>query len=356
MVPSGIPCPARDDPRSGCYNKTLLAACTPGPELDAHIIHDATSGWSANAVMVDEVLCVRSRAEIRDVCAAYQALYGEDMLASLKGATTGGLKKTYTAIIATAIHAAELSEAADGAAAPEAAPSDAEVMADVELIYKAGEGKWGTDEQVFIAKLAGSPRAYRNRLFDAYQRKHKKGLDNVIHSEISGAFGSCLAQLVTPVPSLLAAKLYKAMHGIGTNDAELIRIVCGQRGHHLAATAKSFAAKYGKSLCAWIESDCSGEYQRLLCAIVQQALTSPLKPPPAGVARPHKPLAAGGQHKAAYLPRHMAIGSATSTVPDSSVAGRGFRGGMLRRRTPRMRALARYCVAWPAPAGLCACL
>ena len=191
---------------------------------------------------------------------------------------------------------------------------------DVKLLYDAGQGKWGTDEGTLIKTLCGRPREYRNRLYQAYHTTHGKKLDDVMRGEMSGHAGKALANLVTPLGVLFARKLMEAsvrppapsawgtwarglglagwanvpavhanpspalpsslhptratpsaqaMKGLGTNDTDLIRIVCSQRGRHLSAAAKQFESSYSKSLSDWIASECSGSYKKVLLAVVQ---------------------------------------------------------------------------------------
>jgi len=45
-----------------------------------------------------------------------------------------------------------------------------DVAADVQYIYQAGEGKFGTDEVAFISILCNRGEAHLRAVFDAYQR------------------------------------------------------------------------------------------------------------------------------------------------------------------------------------------
>jgi hypothetical protein len=68
--------------------------------------------------------------------------------------------------------------------------------------------------------------------------------------------------------SFFAERLYNSMSGAGTSDAALIRFIISRSEIDLAQVAKSFHRLYGKSLNEMISSDCSGDYRRLLVAIV----------------------------------------------------------------------------------------
>ena len=59
--------------------------------------------------------------------------------------------------------------------------------ADAELLYNAGEGKWGTDENGFIKVLLSSPPEHLRNIDAAYQAKHERDLVGAIENEFSGS-------------------------------------------------------------------------------------------------------------------------------------------------------------------------
>lgn len=58
---------------------------------------------------------------------------------------------------------------------------------DAEMLYKAGEGKWGTDENAFIKVLLASPPEHLRNIDAAYQAKHQHDLIHAIENEFSGS-------------------------------------------------------------------------------------------------------------------------------------------------------------------------
>jgi hypothetical protein len=65
-----------------------------------------------------------------------------------------------------------------------------DIDADIDMLYNAGEGKWGTDEGAFVEKLCTSTPEYREKIYAAYRKKYGKGLDVVIMDEMTGDYAN----------------------------------------------------------------------------------------------------------------------------------------------------------------------
>jgi hypothetical protein len=116
---------------------------------------------------------------------------------------------------------------------------------DADDLYKAGEGKWGTDEKTFNAIFARRSYYQLRATFEEYQRvnhllknknkkklfffqKYHKDIAQVIRSEFSGDSKDAYLALVTCTrdrPTFFAERLHKAISGIGTKDSTLIRVI-----------------------------------------------------------------------------------------------------------------------------------
>lgn len=68
----------------------------------------------------------------------------------------------------------------------------AKAQEDAELLYNAGEGKWGTDENAFIKILLSSPPRHLQQIEAAYTAKHEHGLEHAIGNEFSSSDASAL--------------------------------------------------------------------------------------------------------------------------------------------------------------------
>jgi len=154
---------------------------------------------------------------------------------------------------------------------PEMAASDARAL------YQAGEGKWvGVNDKKFIQIFAERSFAHLGLVAQQYKTipENKKGhsLEEAIKHESSGHFEAALMILVEAgsgkLPEYYATRLYTSMKGIGTKDRALVHAVAMHSHAQMDAVKLAFAKKYGKTLTKTVHSDTSGNYRKLLLALI----------------------------------------------------------------------------------------
>lgn len=234
----------------GNFLNVILAMCTPPAEMDAQLIKKAIAGLGTDESLLSEVLCTRSPTELKEAAAAYQRLYNKNMEADIKSDTGGDLGRVYAQVLS-----------------PSRGTRQGDAAADIEALYKAGEGKIGTDEATFINIIATATPAYLETIYYGYAQKHGKALDTVIRDEMGGDVGKALANLATPPHVLFSDKIMKAMKGVGTEDEKLVRLITTQRGRYLKAAGKHFLEVNRKTISAWVGDETGGDYKALLLKI-----------------------------------------------------------------------------------------
>lgn len=99
--------------------------------------------------------------------------------------------------------------------------------------FRAGEGRLGTDEKVFIEIFGRSSFAHLRRVFALYETIHKHHtMEKAIENEFSGHLKSGLHGIVVYVrnPGEFYADIaHRAMKGAGTNEHMLTRVIIGNR-------------------------------------------------------------------------------------------------------------------------------
>jgi len=231
-----------------------LLMCGDG-EFDAHCLYKAMVGFGTNEAAIIDVLVGRTSYETNIMAQAYQMMYKKDLRSSLKKELSGNFE----------VFALKLLEGRNEQML--ANPND-----DVLALYKAGEKKIGTDEKTFINIICGRPTNHLRNVFDLYNKQYHKDIITVIKSEFSGDLERGLvatARSVIDNIGRIAASLNAAMRGLGTNDKMLRRIIVRNRSPQIMPQIKAaYKANYGKTLNAEIISETSGDYQRLLLAII----------------------------------------------------------------------------------------
>ncbi|KAG5865472.1 hypothetical protein JTB14_008329 [Gonioctena quinquepunctata] len=145
------------------------------------------------------------------------------------------------------------------------------VQADVQDLYEAGEGSWGTEESVFNAILCKRSPFHLKSVFDGYEQMVGHPFEKAIENEFSGITRSVLLDLIMCLRnrySYLATRLHDAMAGIGTDDKTLIRIIVSRSEIDLEVIKYAYYAKYSKSLAESVKEDTSGAYSKTLLAII----------------------------------------------------------------------------------------
>ncbi|XP_038616355.1 annexin A13 isoform X2 [Tachyglossus aculeatus] len=243
---------------SGNFEKAALALLDRPCEYSARELQKAMKGIGTNESVLIEILCTRTNKEIRAMKDAYRRLFGKDLESDVKGDTSGSLQKILVSVLQ-----ADRDEGND---------VDNDLAGqDAKDLYEAGEGRWGTDELAFNNVLAKRNLKQLNATFQAYETLVGKDIEEAIKSETSGDLKTAYLTLVRcarDCPGYFAELLYESMKGAGTDEETLIRIVVTRAEVDLQAIKEKFQEVYQKSLADTICSDTSGDFRKLLVALL----------------------------------------------------------------------------------------
>lgn len=123
-------------------------------------------------------------------------------------------------------------------------------------LLKAGELRVGTDESTFNMVLCQRNYAQLRLIFEEYTKMTGHTLEKAIQKEFSGDIKDGLMAIVQSVSNkheFFASRLKKSMAGMGTNDAQLIRVIVTRSEIDLMDIKGAFERAYGKSLKSWIK-------------------------------------------------------------------------------------------------------
>jgi len=292
---------------------------------DAKNLRTAMKGTGTDEKMMINILCHRSRDQLQQIAAAFQQHHGKNLRAEIKSEVSGNLKKLLIKRFdqPTVLKAKGLKIAMKGAGTNEgrlidciAFTPNAEmpvikqlfhqmtgkdlmhrissetsgdfknclidlcggdrdesqvnpqaIAADVHKLYKAGEGKVGTDEKVFIKTLANHAPWYNSALNQAYGQTHKHTLVKAIEKEFSMNIKNLLVALCLSPYEYWADRLFYSMKGVGTDDKTLCFVLSLLERHEIQFVAGIMKTRHGKDLDSMIKGDLSGDYERAARAI-----------------------------------------------------------------------------------------
>ncbi|KJZ73569.1 hypothetical protein HIM_07125 [Hirsutella minnesotensis 3608] len=246
---------------SGWFEKGLVELAR-GPLLsDVHNLYDAMSGPGTKEIVLNDVLLSRSNADMKAIKGAYQQTFHKSLEAAVKGDLSMKTERHFLMVLSAN-------------RAEDAAPViPQQIDDDVMQIYKATEGKMGTDELLVCSIFT-----YRNdnqlrAIAHSYKQKFNRDLEKVIKSEFSGHMQDALLfQLRHAVDKYMHAanQLEESMAGMGTKDYLLVqRVVRYHWDRNTLANVKgAYQQRYSRSLGSRIKGETSGDYGRLMLACV----------------------------------------------------------------------------------------
>ncbi|CAL8091814.1 unnamed protein product [Calicophoron daubneyi] len=244
---------------SGHFEDVIMALCLPPSEYDATELRNAMKGAGTDEDTLIEILCSRTNAQIVKIKEAYSRLFsGHDLEKDIMSETSGHFRR----IMVTLVQAKrDESISVNWKAAYQ----------DAKTLFNAGEEIIGTDESVFNQILGTKSPAHIRAVIEEYSKISEKGLEEILKSEMSGdTLRSFLAilRVMENKPRFFATQLKKSMEGAGTNDRALIRIIVSRCEVDLGLIKKEFDKANKKPLEEWIKGDTSGDYKKILLALL----------------------------------------------------------------------------------------
>jgi len=277
---------------SGNFKEVLLALFETPARYDAWSIKKAIYGLGTNEQTLIEILFTRTNAQIKEMVEQYNNItYAKrnkpesSLEEDIKDDVSGDFKRLL-------ISASQANRRLKGQEDLDECVEPIEVNGKFTGLYQinyeklcdldsckmmakelhvAGEERLGTDEETFNRIFSVQDFYTLRVVYDQYVKLSQRDIMNSVDRETSGDYKKGLLAIVQSVkcrPMFFAERLYHAMKGLGTKDSTLIRIVVSRSELDMVQIKQCFLEKYHQTLWKFIKDDSSGDYRKILCAIV----------------------------------------------------------------------------------------
>uniref|UniRef100_A0A4W4F913 Annexin n=1 Tax=Electrophorus electricus TaxID=8005 RepID=A0A4W4F913_ELEEL len=247
--------------------RTLSLQVTDFPNFnassDAETLYNAMKGFGSDKEAILDLITSRSNAQRQEIRSAYKSLYGKDLIEDLKYELTGKFERLIVSLMRLPAY------------------HDAKEIKDA---IKGG----GTDEKCLIEILASRTNEQIHSLVAAYKDAYGREIEEDIIGDTSGHFKKMLVVLLqgtrdddnvvhTDLVEEDAQLLYAAgEEQWGTDEAIFIMVLGNRSVTHLQLVFDEYQKIAEKSIEDSIKSELSGDFERLMLAVVQCIRSRPM--------------------------------------------------------------------------------
>ena len=242
------------------FLKTIIGVFQSPIEYDVDILHKSLDKFVSDKDIITEVICFRSQRRLKLIRAKYQEKYGKDLIEDIKNKTSGDYQKIILNL---------LEDNRNKNKEPDL--ENCSKIADE--LYTAGEGKIGTDEDVFTNYFTTLSKEELLEVCKSYHRKHAKTMLDVLHNEFSGKEKKLLDNILYSLfaPSeYFARQINKAIKGFSTDNDKLIRCIITRYSIDMKRVKKYYKRIYQKELLDDVKNDVKGSYERILETLINK--------------------------------------------------------------------------------------
>lgn len=133
----------------------------------------------------------------------------------------------------------------------------------------------GVDEQTIIDVLTKRTYAQRRDIAFAYERRAKKDMISALKGALSGSLETVILGLMKSTAQYDASEIRGSIKGLGTDEETLIEILCSRSNDELVEIKKVYKELFKKDLEKDVAGDTSGNFAKLLLALVQTKREEP---------------------------------------------------------------------------------
>ncbi|XP_077434133.1 annexin A6 isoform X2 [Vanacampus margaritifer] len=245
------------------FRGTITDAADFNPGADAEALYNAMKGMGSDKEAILDLITSRSNAQRQEIISAYKCNFGKDLIEDLKYELTGKFERLIVSLMRTPPYhdAKEIKDALKGA---------------------------GTNEKSLIEILASRNNKQIHDMVHAYKDAYGRSMEEDVIADTSGHFKKMLVVLLQGTRDEFgvvnadlveqdAQDLYAAgEEKWGTDEAKFIMILGNRSVTHLRMVFDAYEKIAEKSIEQSIKNELSGDFERLMLAVVQCIRSVPM--------------------------------------------------------------------------------
>lgn len=258
---------AIDDETSGKYGRAMKILSLAPVEAEARMVRNAMKGYGVREEHLIPLLVGRSNPDMTLLKRTYYEMYENDLVMDLSEELGGDLEKLLV------MCAQGIEENYD----PEETHTEDRVAEDCEAFYEAGQGAWGTDENVFFKIMVQSPAEHLQAVNDAYVETYGYSMIKAGEKEMKGYAEDAVLFLLGiklgKTEETLATGVKKTTAGIGADETGMlnyiVRLSCFPE--LFRAVQATHEELFEKTIEERIDDQIGGDLKDLLLLLVESS-------------------------------------------------------------------------------------
>lgn len=248
---------------TGGYLEQGLLAVIEGPLMhDVICAHEAVDGIGTKEWMLNDVLLGRSNADLNAIKNAYEHKYRRSLIRDVEGDLSFKTADLFKAVVR-----ADRRE--------ESVPVNPQAVEDeVRTLHGSTAGRMVNNIAEVSGILARSSDAELRAIDQGFHRRYNVSLEKHLEKEFSGHMEDAFLHMLRTAtdPAMRdAILLEECMAGMGTKDERLVvRVVrVHWNRNHKERVKAAYRHRFGKNLVDRVRGETSGDYQRLMVALLE---------------------------------------------------------------------------------------
>ncbi|KAJ5482783.1 hypothetical protein N7539_006229 [Penicillium diatomitis] len=246
---------------SGYFEQGLLAVIE-GPLMhDVTCVREAVKGMGTKEWLLNDVLLGRSNADLQAIQALYERTYGHSLAKDVEDDLSFKTAELFKMVLRATRHEDSVSL------------NPQSIEAEVRTIHDSTAARMVNNVTEVCGIFARSSNAELREISRAFEARYHASLEKHIEKEFAGHMEDALLHMLRTAtnPAMRdAILLEECMAGMGTKDEKLvIRVV---RAHwdrqHKDQVKRAYHHRYGRDLIDRVQGETSGDYKRLMVALL----------------------------------------------------------------------------------------